>query len=56
VRPASVVNASTSVSQFSHDRLPPAMRISWNTIVQMPAIPAKGCGRKKANGTISSTK
>src|SRR5579872_670216 len=34
---------NTSVSQFSHDRLPETINTSWNRIVMMPAIDANGC-------------
>src|SRR4029453_12932301 len=54
-RSSSVVNASTIVSQFSHDRLPLTISVSWNTIVIRPAMPEKGGGRKYPNGMISST-
>ena len=45
---------STTVSQLSHDRLPETMSTPWKRRVMMPAIEAKGCGAKYANGTITS--
>src|SRR3954469_8208541 len=45
----------TIVSQFSHDRFPDTISVSWNRIVMMPAMDAIGCGAKYANGTASST-
>src|SRR5437763_13152590 len=36
----------TTVTQFSHDRLPETINAAWNRIVMMPAIDAIGCGAK----------